>query len=801
MLADLRFALRTFAKAPGFVAVAVLVTALGIGANTAIFSVVRAVILRALPFPDADRMVMIWEKNPKLDDFLGERSPVARGNYLEWKRSARSFSAMTGFEMDNTTLTGTDKPEELHLGRIPSDFPEVVGVKPMLGRMFEPDEKNVVVLSHGLFVRLLGGSAARLGSPIELNGQHYTVIGVWPPEFKMPAMWEGLDQTNTEAWLPLNVRNQDSARLRARTIFLFARLAPGATLEQARAEMNVINERMRREDPDLNAGMGVNVFPLRQEDVGPSTRRYVLLLQGAVGLVLLIACANVANLLLARSVARRKEIAVRIALGASAWRLARQAMAESLLLSLAGGFCGLGLGYAAIRAMTLMAPRDTPHLADFRLDPLGIMFTAGVAILTGIIFGLAPSLDAARRNVNEALNIGGRSGGSGLSKRFRSLLVAGEVALALVLLVGAGLLIRTVHAMFAADPGFRREGLITMGVRPAGARYATAEAVAAFSRQLVERVQSIPGVTSASVADGLPLQNLSITSYSVDGIVTPAGQAPPMAATRGVSEDYFRTMMIPLHRGRAFTRQEVDSANDEVIVVNETFARTAFPRTEAVGKAIEVRDHRRVIIGVVGDARQLGPDSPITAEAYYPSERYSPLTIVARTAGDPSPFGPALSRAVWSLDKNLAVQNIRTLDESLGEWVAVRRFVMDLLGAFAGLALLLAAAGIYGVLAYSVSQRTREIGIRMAIGASAADVLRLIVHEGLGMALAGVAAGIAGALAVSRLLSGLLFGVQPTDPWTFAVGAIALGIVAVLASIIPAARAARLAPLDALRES
>jgi putative ABC transport system permease protein len=797
MLADLRFALRTFAKAPGFVAVAVFVAALGIGANTAIFSVVRSVILRTLPFRDPEHLVMIWERNPQLHDFLGERSPVALANYLEWKKSARSFSGMTIFQPDNETLTGANKPEELHIGRAPFNFAEIFGIHPILGRIWTPDEEYVAILNYAMFSRFFGADPKRLGTTIELNGKHYTVIGIWPAEFHMPAMWQGFDQTEVDVWVPFNDHpNQPKSVLRAHEFYVYARMAPGVSLAQARAEMNVINARIAREDPQLNGGLGVNVFTVTEEDMSPSTRRYVLILQGAVGLVLLIACANVANLLLARSIARRKEMAVRIALGASAWRLARQSLSESLLLSFMGGAAGLALARGAIKGLTAIAPHDTPHLHDFQLDSAGLAFTFALTILTGLIFGFAPSIDAVRRNVNDALNQGGRSASSGISRRLRGALVGGEVALALVLLVGAGLLIRTVQAMFAADPGFRRNGLVSLRLNLPPSRYSDAQA-ASFNRELLAKISAIPGILSASLTAGLPTQNLSIRSYEVDGAPKQAESSAPMTSIRQIDESYFQTMIIPLVRGRTFTREEVENPKCTSIVVNEVFARQVFHGSDPIGKTIKIDNERCVIVGVVRDAAQLGPDMPIDPEIYIPSDRHQQVSVVIRATREVS---GDLSRAVWSIDKNQPIQSIQTMNEALGEFIEEKRFVMKLLGAFAGLALLLAAAGIYGVLAYSVSQRTREIGIRMAVGASGLDILKLIVREGLSVAIGGVVIGIAGAVALTRLLSGLLFGVSTLDPWTFGAGALALLSVAMLASTVPARRAANLAPLDALRD-
>ncbi len=530
-------------------------------------------------------------------------------------------------------------------------------------------------------------------------------------------------------------------------------------------------------------------------------RLYVLLLQGAVGFVLLIACANVANLLLARSMGRRKELAVRLALGATRFRLIRQMLCESLLLSLAGGALGLLLAALGIKGIMAMAPGDSPHLHELKLDPAALGFTLLMAILTGLIFGIAPSFDAARRNVNEALTQGGRAGigGSGL-KRMRGVLVAGEVALALVLLVGAGLLIRTVRAMLTADPGFHLNGLLTMQMTLPEAKYPKEEQTAGLCRELLDKAAGVPGVVAVSLASSLPMQGMSFQNYSVEGAPAAPAFAQAMTNWRGVSEDYFRTMMIAVERGRVFTRQEVEDAKSKSVVVNQTFARKVWPGGDALGKVIQFGDRPRVIIGVVGDARQLGPDSPINPELYVPSQQFRGVTLVARTAGAPAGFSAALSRVVWSIDKDQPIQQIRTMDESLGFWVSERRFVMLLLGVFASLALVLAGVGIYGVLAYSVSQRTREIGIRMALGASGGGILKLIVGEGLALTAIGAVIGMAGAIALTRLMQGLLFGVSSTDPAAFLIGGVTLIAAAALASYIPARRASRLAPLDALRD-
>jgi putative ABC transport system permease protein len=804
MPGDLKFALRSFRKSPGFVALSVLVLALGIGANTAIFSVVDAVLLRGLPFRDADRMVMIWEKNPQLNDFLAERFPVALHNFLSWKQLSHSFSAMTVLGVDSMVVLKGDKPERIQAMSASAGAFDFFGVRPALGRTFradetEPGKNHVVMLSHALFVRRFGGDPKVLGQTIDLEDGRYTIVGIWPASFHMSGVWQGFDQLNPDLWLPLDTRaDQPKERLWWRSLFVYARLRPGVSVAQARAEMAAIGQRLQRDDPENNNGMGVSVFPVSEEDVGADTRLYILLLQGAVGFVLLIACANVANILLARSIARRNEIAVRLALGATRLRIVRQMLSESLLLSFAGGAAGLLLAWWGIKWLMLLAPKDAPHMHELTLDAATLWFTLAAVVVTGFIFGLAPAFDAARRNVNEALNQGGRSGTSALSARLRGFLVSGEVALALILFVGAGLLVRTVHAMLTADQGFRREGLLSVQLRLSPDRYKSDEKAVAFAHQILDRVSALPGVVSASVTSGLPMQRLSIDSYSLDGTAPPPAPQP-LADIRAVSESYFRTMSIPMIRGRAFTRQEAEDPKSSSIIINETMAKEVWPGQDAVGKALTYNDRRRVVIGIAGDARQMGVESKISPEIYLPSYLYRGLTVVVRAAGNPSALAAPIAREVLAIDKDQPISDTKTMDQVVLESIAEKRFVMLLLGAFAALALVLAAAGIYGVLAYSVSQRTREIGIRMALGADPRAILKLIVVEGLTLSGIGVAIGAAGAFALTRLMRGLIYGVSPSDPGTFLAGAAAVLCASVLASWIPAARAAKLAPLEALR--
>ena len=804
MLADLRFSLRNLRKSPGFVAIAILVLALGIGANTAIFSVVNGALLHALPFPEANRLVMIWEKNPQLGDFLAERVPTCLKNFFAWRAQSKSFDMMTVYQQDSFTLTGGEKPEQIEIARTSADFPQLMGITPVIGRAYsanecQPGHDHVAVISHALFEKRFGANRDVLDQTIRAGNDEYKIIGVWPADLRLPGMWQGMDSRKPEIWIPLDMReDQSKDALLNRNKFVYARLKPGATLSGGRAEMTVIGTQLESAFPDYNRGFNVNVFPLAIEDVGPDMRKYVLLLQGAVGFVLLIACANVANLMLARAIGRRKELAVRLALGATRWRLMRQMFTESLLLSLSAAAIGALLALWGIRVIDVLAPKDSTHLHNLQIDPWTLGFTLGVAIVTGIIFGLAPAFDAGRRQVNEALTQGGRSGSSGIASRYRGILVAGEVALALMLLVGAGLLIRTVRAMVTADEGFRRDHLLTVILQLPDAKYGKPEQAAAFCSDFLNRVSALPGVVSASLASGLPMQNLQEQTYSLDG--QPEPNPAPATAVRTVDENYFRTMSIPLVRGRSFTRQDTDNQKSTVVVINQAMAKKSWPGEDPIGKRINAAGAVREVVGVVGDVHQLGPETAVNTEVYYPSRSFSNPTLVARTAQDPTQLAAPVSRAVWAIDKNQPVGEIRTMDESLGEWTADKRFVMVLLASFAALALLLASAGIYGVLAYSVSQRTREIGIRMAIGASSSDVLAMVVREGMWMTGIGLAIGLAGAFALTRLLQGLVFGVSTTDAFTFAAGIAVLAVAALSASLLPARRASRLEPLTALRD-
>ncbi|MDP8980200.1 MAG: ABC transporter permease [Acidobacteriota bacterium] len=807
MLQDLRYALRTFRKTPGFTAAAVLALALGVGANTAIFSVVHAVLLRPLPYRDPGRLVMVWEKNPAIGGFLAPRLPAALKNYHAWKQS-RSFTDMGAMEQLGLNLTGIDKPEQLEAARATADLFSTLGIHPALGRAFLPGEgtpgrDRVAILSYKLFERRFGGDSHILGRAVTLNNASYVIIGVLPREFHLPAMWEGFSQNKPEIWLPLD-ENPAEDVLGNRINFVFARLAPGVTLTQARSEMDVLAKRLQREDPKLNSGFSINVFPLSLEDVGQDMSRTVLALQVAVGFVLLIACANVANLLLTKGAARAKEFAIRVALGAARWRLIRQMFVESLLLSGIGGAAGLLLAAGAMRLIALLAPEDSYHLQELSLNPLVLAFTGAVVVLSALIFGLAPSFHASDRNGAEALAQGGRAGSSGLSRRFRNILVVSEVTLAVILLAGAGLMIRSLASMLSINPGFRSDHILTLHVPLPDSKYEKTAQSRAFCNSLLDRVTRLPGVESAAIASGLPmLDTLSLSPFRIEGRRVPPSSERQMADQKTVSEDYFGVLRTPLLKGRSFTRQDAEREEAEVVVVNEAFIRHFLPDADPVGQVLIFgaadKPIRKQIVGVVAGTRQMGLDTDMRPEIFFPTRQVSRISLIMRTAGDPLRLASAVSEQVWSIDKDQPVADIMTMDKRMSESSAPRRFNMLLFAAFAALALLPAAVGMYGVLSYTVTLRTREMGLRMALGASPSQILKLIVGQGLAMTLIGIVIGTAAAFGLIELMRSLLFGISPNDPFTFIGVPLVLFAVALLASYLPTRRAARLDPMQSLR--
>jgi putative ABC transport system permease protein len=809
MLQDLRFAVRSYLKTPGFVVVAIFALALGIGANTAMFSALDAVLLRQLPYRDPGRLVMIWESNPLVGGFLAQRLPACLKDALEWKRQSRLLSDLGYFKQSQVNITGQDKPEQVDGVNASTNFLDLLGVQPELGRGFTASDSpgkrgSVAVISHALFERKFAKDPGVIGKTIHLDDAPYTIIGVLPAEFHLPAMWEGFEQKKPDVWLTSNAAGMSEADLEERQNFIFGRLKDNATLEQLRAEMSSIDRRLIEQYPKLNTTFGVNVFPLFVEDVGRVMRRAIVVLQFAVGFVLLIACANVANLLLARAAGREKEIAIRIALGAGRWRLARQMLSESLLLSVIAGAAGVALAFAGIQAIRRFAPEDNYHLHQLTLDAKVLLFTLAAALLTGLIFGLAPAIQTARQNVNESLGKGGRGGGSGVSGRLRNVLVVSEVALALVLLAGAGLMIRSMASLLSISPGFRTDHLLTMHINLNAPKYQDEKRAKAFVDELLDRVARVPGVQSVAMGSGLPmLDRISATPFRVEGTPAPANGTGLLTDQTPVGDRYFETLGMPILRGRSFTRSDAEQSKPSVIVVNEALARRISPRGDAIGKVLLLGngpDPRALtVVGVKPDTHQMGLDTEVRPELFLPTRNLSPIALIVRTADDPLRLINAIQNQVWVIDPNQPVADVYSMEQLMAQGLAQRRFNMLLFGVFAALALLLASVGIYGVLAYTVTQRMREIGIRIALGASARNVAGLVLRQGLLLAVAGVLIGGAAAFVLTRWMESLIFGVSPTDPLTFSAVSMLLVAIALAASYVPARRAVRLDPMRSLR--
>jgi putative ABC transport system permease protein len=795
LLQDLRYGVRMLLKNPGFALVAVIALALGIGANAAIFSVVNAVLLRSLPFDDPDRLIVLREnKPPQFPEFS-----VAPGNFLDWQKQNTVFEKLAAIRGSSYNLVDTGEPERLRGARVSAGLFEMLGVKPASGRTFaaeedQPGHDAVVILSHSLWQRRFGADPNILGRTLTLNASTYTVIGVMAPDFQFP-------DRETELFTPVAFDAKQADQHGAHYISAIGRLKPGVTIEQARTEMSAIAARLAQQYPDSNTGWGVSLFKMQEyesRDIKPA----LLILLGAVALVLLIACANVANLLLARATARQREIAIRTALGASRWRVIRQLLTESVLLALVGGGIGLILAVWGVDLLLALAPEDLPHVKGGTVDARVLGFTILITLLTGIIFGLVPALQSSRPNLNETLKEGGRGTTTG-HNRVRSSLVITEVAVALVLLIGAGLLIRSFYRLQQVNPGFNPQNALAVSISLPGKKYPEEEQNAAFFTQLTERVSTLPGVVAVGVAQVLPIQSDYVLGFNIQGRPPDAPGDEPSTNYYAVSPGYFKAMGIPLLRGRLFTEQDKKDA-PRVAVINETMAKKFFPNEDPIGKGINVTngpERFREIVGIVGDVKQYGLDQPTTAQTYEPylQTPFQNMTLVVRTDGNPAGLTAGVRSQVLSIDKDQPVSRIRTLEQVISESVAKQRFAMLLLGIFAMVALVLAGVGLYGVMSYAVTQRTHEIGIRMALGAQQRDVLKLVVGHGMILALVGVAIGLIASLALTRVMTTLLFGVSATDPLTFLAIPALLAGVALLASFMPARRAMKVDPMVALR--
>ncbi|HEX2490565.1 MAG TPA: ABC transporter permease [Blastocatellia bacterium] len=795
MFQDMKYGVRMLLKHKGFTAVAALTLMLGIGANTAIFSVVNAVLLRPLPFPEPERLVWLRESHPPTN--LPQTS-VAISNFLDWRSQNQVFAQMAAYREAGFNLQAGDEPKRVNGARVTVDFFATLGAQPAMGRAFHPAEdapggERVVILSHALWRQSFGGDPQLVGRQLKVDGQSHTVVGIMPSGFSFPG-------DDTELWLPAAL-DPKSGRV-SHFLRVLGRLKPGATLEQARAEFEAIALRLDQAYPDTNKGWGVFMQPL-SETISGRIRQPLYVLLGAVLFVLLIGCANVANLLLSRNAARERELAIRAALGAGRGRLVRQLLTESLLLALLGGAGALLFAAWGVEMLKTTGPRDIPRLNEAALDLPVLGFTLAVALLTGLIFGMAPAWQHSRLNINTALKDGARTAGAG-ARRLRQSLVVVEIAVALLLLIGAGLMLKSFARLQQVAPGFDARNGLTMEINLAPAKYAQREQRAAFLQQVLEGLKTLPGVEFAGATHRLPLRGNSGMSFQIEGRPAPAPGESLGVNWRSISPDYFRTMGAPLIAGRTFTEEE-GWQKMSAVIINQATQRRYWPDENPLGKRIRqggAPDSPWVtIVGVAADVKESGLNADTAAGLYLPYvlAPAPAMTLVLRTKTEPLSLAASASAEIRRVDPEQAVSNISTLEQLLSETVAQPRFNTGLLAIFSLLALLLAAVGIYGVMSYAVAQRTQEIGLRMALGAEPRDVLKLMVGQGMKLVAVGLALGLLSALGLTRWLETLLFDVEATDPLTYAVIAATLAAVALLACYLPARRAMAVDPLVALR--
>ena len=795
MLRDTRYALRQLARSPGFTLVAILTLALGIGATSAIFSVVNGVLLRPLPYPEAESLVRVHEIVPQYGRFS-----VAPATFLDWRAQSSVFERIAAYNSSSATFSEGDTPERIQGATVSFDLFELLGVRPMLGRSFRADEdapgKNtVIVISHAMWQRRLGGDANVLGRSVTLSGVPVTVVGVMPAGFYYPSR-------DAEYWQPIAL-NPATASRGGHFLGVVARTKPGVSVQQANAEIKTIAERLAAQHPQSSANESAEVVPLHEQIVG-AIRPALLTLLAAVGVVILIACANVANLLLVRASVREKEVAIRAALGASRRRLALQMLAESVVLAFAGGALGLLLAYLAIPLIQTLSAGSIPRVADVAIDSTVTAFVLVVSLATGLLFGLVPAWQASRAGLGSVLKEGGRSSATAGGRLFRSGLLIAEVALSIVLLVGATLLLRSFARLTNVDPGFRAENVLAFRVAlPAGA-YPEDHHRVSFFDQLLEKLERHPSITGAGMVQALPMRGDYVLSFGIQGRPAANPGEGPSANHRAISPGYFQALGIPLIRGRAFTPRD-NEQSQMVAVVDDAFVKRHFPNEDPLGRGIDIgngTDGFYEIVGVVGDVHYGGLDANPNPTMYVPFKQdvFSTMWVVARAGGDPAQLSAAARQAVREIDRGLPAYSMTALDTVVSESVGQQRFSMLLLGLFALVALFLAAVGLYGVVAYTVTQRTQEIGLRMAIGAQRGDVLKMVVGGGMRLAIIGVVIGIAGALAAANVVASLLFEVTPFDPASYIATAAVLLAVAALACYVPARRAMRVDPIIALRQ-
>jgi len=806
LLKDIRYGVRGLLKHPGFTAIVVITLALGIGASTAIFSVVDNVLLRRLPYRNAENIVAIQELNRE-----GKRSQVTSANFLDWRAQNTVFEHLAAIRTTTSNLALSDHAERIDLAQTNANFFDVFGVTPQYGRLFIPQDEqaghdSVVVVSDTLWQRRFGSDPSLVGKPITLDGRNFTVIGIAPPGFQYP--------DKTELWVPpLRLvpelyLNQDVTQTRGMGyLAAIALLKPGVTLPQAAAEMETITTRLRQQYPDTNNRRFNRVVSLHEHLIG-DTNKVLWLLLGAVTFVLLIGCANVANLLLASGASRQKEMAIRTALGASRWRVMRQLFTESTILALTGGAAGLLIAFWGLAAITKLLPADFPRLNEIHLDLRVLAFTFAASVLTGILFGLAPALQISRADVQESIRETGRgTAGSRRQSRFRQALIVCEVALSVVLLAGAGLLFRSFLRLQSVNTGFVSEQVLTARLTPSGTNFTNQADFVKFYSKVLEKLSAVPGVHDAGLINTLPLDTGPTTGFRVEGRPVTTRDKWPMVNYRTVTPNYFRAMGIPVLQGRAYTERD-DTNAPNVMIVNQQTVREIFPDENPIGKRItfgSVDQNRQPIwfeiVGVVANVRSLELREESQAEIYFSSlQDYWPaMSLVVRSTVEPSSLAASVRQVVNDVDKSVPVSQVKTMDRVVSESITQPRFNLFLLGLFSTVAMLLSAAGIYGVTAYTVSQRTHELGIRLALGAQVSDVLKMILGQGMAVIGVGLVLGLVAAFGLMRLLRSLLFGVGENDPLTFVAITLVLLIVALIACYIPARRATKVDPLEALR--
>ncbi|HKR12943.1 MAG TPA: ABC transporter permease [Pyrinomonadaceae bacterium] len=803
---DLRYGIRTLSKRPGFALIAIATLALGIGASTVIFTVVDAALLRGLPYREPDRLYHLWEKTPKQEFSKREFSYP---DYQDYQQN-NVFEGLAGYTGGNALLSGSGETESIPAPRVTANFFTVLGVEPLVGRTFQqgedtPGTPKVTVLTYGFWQRKFGGDPGAIGQSVTINGEPHTIVGVLPASFQFA-------MRAADVWLPYQPTQNQLTRRFMHGTNVIGRLKPGVTAEQAQSELDVIAGRIEQQHNDSHAGVNARVVPLQEEIVG-TVRPILLVLLAAVAFVLLIACANVASLLLTRSISRQKEVGIRAALGATRGRVIRQLLTESLLLSLAGGVAGILIAYWGVPALVATLPQNQlnalPFLKTVQIDLSILGFSLGLSLLTGLIFGIVPALQSSRLDLNEVLKEGGRHATAGAGQRLRSALVVGEIAMAVVLLIGAGLMMKSLMRLLQTNIGFNTENLLTMTVVLPPAKYTDNNPRINFNTQLQERVQSLPGVSGVGTVDILPVNAGNTTRFTIDGDPLPAPGKETEANIRVVNDSYFQTIGVPLIAGRLFDAR--DHAQTPVaVIIGKTIADRMFAGRDPVGMRLRypsVQVDPITIVGVVGDVKITGLDEAVKPVLYY-SYRQSPglaANLVVRTNSDPASLAATVRGEVRNLESDAAILNVNTMDGMISQTQAsfIRRFPALMIGIFAGVALLLASIGIYGVVSYSVSQQIHYIGIRMALGAGPADILKMVLKQGMVLALAGLAIGVVAALLLMTLLTSLLttllYEVKTTDITTFAIVTGTLFVVALLACYLPARRATKVDPLVALR--